>query len=653
MPWVEQTEAPATTGKWVEAEDTADNRSPLTKAVNTVARATESTGARALAGIVGMGGDMPTLLESLMKKGGFPEGPQTAPNGMPLPRLKNPFPTSADVMAFLENVAGYRAYQPTSKIGQYADAIGSGAAQAAVLGGANLPAILAGGVGAAGSKIGGDIFPKSPLAQIAGGVIGGLAGGGFGSLLRPTPSAVAKNILNDSQTGIDDAAALQRTSIDAGLGPLTAPEALNSKYGLSVQRLLEQEPEGAATKQVMTNRGPAAARASGQQVEDILPGATPREGITALETAGNKAIAEQMKVRASKAGPFYRAAEGDMVQSQSLLGLLTKIDDMVAAKGAASETGRALTELKSRVQSSMNGHLANVGPLEATYKEFRDRLSRPGMETASLSGAESSSNGAVSSVVGDLGKLLETENANIASGRAAHIAATPEVDALAKGLVGDLTSSRSLSSAAATFMNPKNETPADIARAAQALSKQNAEAVPALVQQYLRDKLEAAKGAVQGDTSRLGAKFNQATLGASELAPRQAKNIETAIRALPNGDDVWSGFEKVMSVYKAQGNRYVPGSATAYNQVIREGLKDEGMVLGSARAVSTMGRSVWDGIKNARLRSTYSVLDRVFSSPDSVQQLQAIAREPSVRRQQIMISSFMGGRAGNAAPNAQ
>ncbi len=644
MPWVENDEAAPSGGKWVEDDaPPQDTRSDITKAINTGARAAESVGVKAVSGALGAPGDIAELMHFLGSKLATTTGLDKI-LGAPPPMPINPLPTSREFIdRYSRDVSPM--YEPTSKPGQYADRASTGALQAILMGGANLPMALSGAGAGAGSKLGKDLFPNSPWGEALGGLLGGIIPGTAYSVLRPPPSTVARNVLRDATTPLKTAEQLQQDSVGMGLGVLTGPESLNSPYGLSVQRLLEQSPEGRGVRAVMTERGPNAARVTGAQI-GAIGDLTPREGMTALESAGNQAIAARMKDRASKTGPFYKPAEETFIPSQAVTPILEKIDQRISAAGAESEAGRALSELRDRVQSTMNGHLAKVGPLDTLYKEFRDRLSRPGMEAASLSGAESSSNGVISSVVGDLGKIVENESPLIAAGRAAHKVETPAVDELAKGLTGDLTNSKTLSQAAATFVNPKNETPADIARAAKALGAKNPQAVPALVQQYLRDKLEAAKAAVGATPSRLGAKFNQATIGATELEPRQAANIEAAVRALPDGNTIWSGMERVGAVYRAQGNRYVPGSPTAYNQIINEGLKDENVIVGAARGVATGGRSWWDAIQNARLRSTYSILDKAFSDPNSVERLMEIAREPNRRRAKILIGTFIGENQG-------
>ena len=623
----------------------ADTRSPLVKGINNGARAVETTAAQILSAVGGMPGDLSNLVGFLASKAGI---------DMPKPPQIGGFPTSADIMSQFEKVAP--AYQFETPLGKYANKAAVGAGSAMVFGGPTALSALAGAGGGIGAQAGHDLFPESPLAEVLGGILGGGAVGGGYSWLRPQPSTVARNIIKDARTPLDEALALQRDSSAFGLGTLTAPESMNSNYGLQIQRLLEQDPLGVKTRATMSERGTNASRVSGQQLDGISS-LTPREGADAVQAGAKGAIDTLKAGRESAGSPGYKAAFASTpvgIDPAPIFAKLKEIGDTQPAMRPVMDKlartvmvdryGRPITDLE-KMQNGIKFALDDIVGKATT--------SGQGKLASSAMDAKKS-----------LLEVLDTVSPEFKQARQAWESLSQPVNDAERGLIGALVNNdksigavnRPLSDSAKIFINPKNETPADITKAAAAISQANGDAVPALVKQYLHDKLDAAKGAVVSDTSRLGAKFNQQTLGATELEPRQAANVEAAIRALPDGSRIWNGFERVMAVYRAQGNRYMAGSPTSYNNFIRQDLAEPGAVSAVGRAVSTAGRSIWDSVQNARLRSTYSILDRVLSSPDSIEQLRAIAREPSRRRVQVMVGSFMGdapGRIEKAQPTAE
>ncbi|CAB4202427.1 hypothetical protein UFOVP1623_48 [uncultured Caudovirales phage] len=626
----------------------ADTRGPVTKAINTGARAVETTGAKILSSIIGLPGDLSTLVgfggnKAIEAMGGKP----VADDG------SSPFPKSSDVMEQFAKIA--TPYEPTSTLGKYADRGAVGAGSAVAFGGLNLPTILAGLGGGLGSQAGHDLFPEKPMAEILGGLLGGgLLGGGY-SLARPQPSTVARSILNDARTPAAQALRIQTDANGFGLGPLTAPESLNSAYGLSVQRLLEQEPQGVGLRAMMQGRGPAAARVSGAQAEGLAPGVTPRQGADAVQRGSAGAIRALENDRSRVGGPMYQAAwDGSRpigVDPTPIVRTFREIGDTnPAVRGV-------LDNLERTVMRDRYGR--PITDLEQLHNGIKMGLSDA--RGAAAQNGERSLARALGEAEERVLQVIDQASPEYAAARATWRTLSEPINEAERSLIGALRNDAAapnaanppLSKSAKIFLEPKNETPADITRAAQAMSAADPEAVPVLIKQYLNDKLDAAKAAVGGDSSRLGAKFNQSALGAAELNPRQAANVEAAIRALPGGDDIWTGFERTMAVYRAQGNRYVPGSPTAYNQVIRKDLAPTGVVVEAAKGVRSVGQSALDGIQNARLRSTYTILDRVFSSPDSIEQLRRIAAEPSRRKVQTMVGVFMGAQPTRFLPGQQ
>jgi hypothetical protein len=452
---------------------------------------------------------------------------------------------------------------------------------------------------------------------------------------------VARNIIDDAAPGrLQVAQDLENDSRRLGLGNLTAAESLNSPYGLTVQRLLEQ------TRAVMQQRGPAAATAMDALTESMAPDLTPRQGAQAVQDGATGAINDLRQQRSAAGSPLYQSA----FESTRPIGIdPTPVINRALRLGDENPSIRPILDRMTRtvMRDRYGRPITDLEQLQNGVKEWLDNQ----IGFAQTSGQPKLVR-ALTDAQGTLLGVLDNASREYANARAVWQQLSGPVTDAENGMIGQLSQDRALGDSAKIFLNPKNETPADIRNAGMAISAQNPQAVPALVKQYLQDKLDLAKKAVTNDTSRLGANFNAKTMGAVELNPREAANIEAAIRLLPDGDNVWRGFERTMQVFRTQGNRYVPGSPTAYNQAVQEGLKSNGLfgVSSTIEAASNPFRFAVDRIRNARLRSTYSVLDRVFSSPDSLNQLVAIAREPNRRRVGMLVGSLMAGDTAAAQP---
>ena len=78
---------------------------------------------------------------------------------------------------------------------------------------------------------------------------------------------------------------------------------------------------------------------------------------------------------------------------------------------------------------------------------------------------------------------------------------------------------------------------------------------------YPNIRNEAAQRLASGGENQSGgAKFAEALRGNRH----QAANLEAGIRALPNGDGIWNGFNRLLDVMEAQQYRQATGSRTAF-----------------------------------------------------------------------------------------
>lgn len=101
-----------------------------------------------------------------------------------------------------------------------------------------------------------------------------------------------------------------------------------------------------------------------------------------------------------------------------------------------------------------------------------------------------------------------------------------------------------------------------------------AEHDPGAAQQFVRQHLEqafneATQSNLPGPNQFGGPKFAAIVAGNSQ----QAKNLEAAVRALPNGDLRWNALRKGMDIMEGMGARQPVGSQTAFNSQIQKWLQ--------------------------------------------------------------------------------
>jgi hypothetical protein len=135
--------------------------------------------------------------------------------------------------------------------------------------------------------------------------------------------------------------------------------------------------------------------------------------------------------------------------------------------------------------------------------------------------------------------------------------------------------------------NPVPQSQGEIATAMRALVQRNPWAARQLVRAHAESVFnEATQRLASGGASQTGgAKFAAVLRG----NPQQAANLEASVRALPNGDDVWKGFDRFLSILEAQQRRVPPGSLTAFNAPMVENLKAGGLSTEGAKAAMSVG----------------------------------------------------------------
>ena len=113
--------------------------------------------------------------------------------------------------------------------------------------------------------------------------------------------------------------------------------------------------------------------------------------------------------------------------------------------------------------------------------------------------------------------------------------------------------------------------------------------------------------------------------------PEQAANLQAAVRALPNGDQVWTGFNRMLDIFEAQGRRQPVGSQTEFNRQISQELQQGGLgnvaaILAAPKTWTGLAKDWYDGF---RYGQNTDMLARILTSPDAVPELRRLAALPA------------------------
>ena len=205
-------------------------------------------------------------------------------------------------------------------------------------------------------------------------------------------------------------------------------------------------------------------------------------------------------------------------------------------------------------------------------------------------------------------------------------------EARAQSFVGQMAQKQTAKEQAAFILgrDPKFVGPEEVADAMRAIASRDPQAAQQFIRQILDDTYaEAAKGAKGQADAFGGAKFTSMMTGNTQAA----RNLEAAIRSLPNGDVQWRGFRNLLDIFEAQGQRMLPGSPTEFNRQMTEGFARSRWADLKSFGVDMMNRLA--------LRRRTHELASVLTNPDGVRLLEQLAQlGPQSRRASQLVSAF-------------
>lgn len=590
-----------------------------------IQQSSEAAVPKLVAGVIGLPRSIASLRDAAtawsLKKAGYSDEQvaQMMHHLTQLDVIGNALPSAGDVQKGLEKVSGGAPiYEPQTGAGE----IAGRATQNLLAMGKSVPAAIGATVlGEAGKRVGGT----------PGDIIGSLLGAGLGSLAESLArsnmpnSTISDALKNVSDDQLKQADQLVKDSIAKGT-PITGPEAIAQVTGGNVkltdmQRVLERTPEGQAKLGPMMG-GRAQANQGAMQTElgNIAPGGTPTTEIAPkVQTAAEGAVNQTRQNINDMAKPFYQAAESQTVEPSLFASLQSNPMFQAALKQVRKDP--AFGNLQGLPDNSIAVVDAVKKQLGETASGFAPNIAQAGSKTreAAYIGAKEQTQAAA---------RASSPDYNMAQGVESSMR-EQFLDPLKRSITGKLAAAEQFPEQAKLLLKAPLTagTEVEISNAVSSVASRNPEAASQLVRAMLEDTFNGINKDLSSGVGKQfgGARFANTVAGGTQ----QAANLRAAIEALPNGTEGAKSFESLLRIFKAQGERSMPGSMTSFNSADLASLGKAG-VLGETAMKATsprewlaLGRNIG---QDMMVKRNAARLAEIFTSPDSVEQMRQIAK---------------------------
>jgi hypothetical protein len=476
--------------------------------------------------------------------------------------------------------------------------------------GAGVKAIpgMALGAGGVAARLGQNVIPAlvgEGAAQVPGingtalepwarGIATLVGAGGVGIAQRPSAAEaiIGKSVQGVAPESIDDAAKLMADAKKIGVD-LTWDEAINhvtdgaARQLSNTRRVAENTEGGAGILNPMMAQRPsqikgAAETAIGdiapQKMDPIVTGLDSQKAAVAATTKANQAVN-------AAEGPYYTAAGMKSVPPQDL--------QFISQEPAFK---RALDAVRNDpdLGRNLDGFRVTDVPvlMEVRKKMAREveELMDPAMGSTLKPDREAAAR--IAPMVERLDQII-TKSApeyGKAIGVGSGLRETV-MDPLKAGPIGDISKTNDVlkQGDALLVSKPAFGSEGAIKDAVTRLVAENPKATENLIHTQLRTAFDEALQNKRGLPPQAGgALFADAVRGNGQ----QARNLEAAVRALPDGDVKWSGLNRFLDVLEATGQAPQQGSMTSFNSAIRDKMKSTGLISDTKNAVATGGVSL-------------------------------------------------------------
>jgi len=551
------------------------------------------------------------------------------------------FPGIADaistkgIQSGIEQVTG-PAYVPQTRAGKFASTAGEFVPASLIGGVPNMArnAVAYGIVPGLVSEGAGQLTEGSALegpARVAGGLVGGL---GSAAAMR---SGVAGNMIRNAVDGatpqqIEAAEQLFQRAAQAGQ-PISRAEALqavtNGSTGIGD---LQHTVEGmGGMKQFYAQRPAQNETAARQAFDGIAPQSVdPSQLGPAIGGHAERIVTDVRQAINRATRPMYDAAGQHLVPQQIHAAMMA--DPLFAQTVDAIRRDPALNAVVRAASDR------SVRMYDEVAKQLEQRSRNAGQPL------NPQANQTVSAVTGSLGG--DVKDIAIAADRAAVNGPSAYEAALANqaryrqqylepllnGPIGKIAGRDTKTRDAINALFPANPLAGsadEIGNAVRALSSRSPNVARQIVRAHAEMTFnEATQRLAGGPNQSGGAKFAAILRG----NPQQAANLEAAVRALPNGNQIWPGFNRFLEILEAQQYRQATGSRTAFKVPGVEDLKGGGLLNNAGQIVATGGfkwpQKAMQAIQNWNVGRNLDELARLLTDPAAANQFRAIAAAP-------------------------
>lgn len=661
------------------------NRSEGLRKAEGIAKSLGTGVAKGVADLAGLGGDVAGALGNsadwLANKAGLPRVSEVA--GSVLPRVAeatipgfapvyeaykaapekvrevvNPLRGSKVAHETMQKVIGpYRKAESVPE--EYAETIGRFLPGAAVpggsVGGTVRNMLFYGAIPAIADETAGQAFKGSavePYVRTAAGVVAG----GVGAAAQRLSSAerlVSAATRGASLQQIDQAEALWNEAQRRGI-PISRPEALQAvTNGATKIGDLQHTVEGMGGMKEFYAQRPAQTEAAARQTFDtIAPRIADPSQVGPAAGATAEGIVNRIRSAINTATrPQYDAAGQHLVPQQ--------VHAAMMADPLFAETVNTIRNDPARNAMVQGLSDRNVLMYNEVGKELEQRSRNAAQPLNPQANQQVAAvTGRMGGDVKDIAVAAERASARGPSSLEAAMANQARLrerylNPVLNGPVGKIAGQDTTTKAAIEALFPANPLPNsqdEISQTMRALSRQRPGVANDLVRAHAEMTFnEAAQRMASGGTSQSGgAKFAAVIRGNSQ----QAENLRTAVQALPHGDQIWNGFDRLLRVMEATQFRQATGSRTAFKIPGVEDLKSGGAANNVAQTVASGGIKLPTKISNAiqqwNVGRNLDQLADLFTSPEAAERFRQLATLPPKSTQFLAVLGRLGAIAGES-----
>jgi hypothetical protein len=541
-----------------------------------------------------------------------------------------------NIQKFIEKITG-EAYQPHTPAGRAASNVAEFVPGGAIGKVPNIARnlITYGVVPGLVSEGAGQAFKGStaePLAR----TIGALGAGIGGAAIQRLGSAerlVRNAIEGVSPAQLDQMEALLKQAQQSGI-PISRAEALQAvTRGATGIGDLQHSVEGMGGMKPFYAERPAQNEAAARRTFDTIapPNHDPSQIGPAAGAAGENTVNQIRTAINAATRPMYDAAGQHLVPPAVHAAMRTDplfVDALDAVRNNPAKN------------STVMGHSdRSIAVYDAVKKELGERAQNASAPmNPNASQAISAATGGLADTVKGVAIAADKQATSGPSSYEAALANQARLrgkylNPVLNGPIGKIAGQDTTTKAAVDALFPANPLPnsqGEIAETMRALSKQRPGVANDLVRAHAEMTFnETAQRLASGGFNQSGgAKFAAVLRGNSQ----QAANLEASVRALPNGDATWKGFNRLLDVMEAQQYRQATGSRTAFKTPGVEDLKSGGIVNNAAQVIGGVGipisKKITNAIQNWNVGRNVNELASLLTSPEAARRFRQLAALP-------------------------